>query len=185
MGTQQTWKAQVIRCRRKTVGIRVTDEGEVIVRAPLRTPAAEIQRILEEKRDWIEKTLAKVKNREQAPKLTGAEVEALAQQALKVLPPKVKAWAAKIGVTYGRITIRNQKTRWGSCSATGNLNFNCVLLLCPEEVTDYVIVHELCHRKELNHSSRFWAEVERVLPDYREKRRWLKTEGQAIIARLK
>ena len=176
---------RVIRCRRKSVGIRVTDGGEVIVRAPLRMPDAEIRRILESKRSWIEKTLEKVNSREQAPKLTAGEIEELADRAVKEIPPRVKARAEQIGVTYGRITVRNQKTRWGSCSAKGNLNFNCVLMLCPEAVLDYVIVHELCHRKELNHSPRFWAEVEKAMPDYRQQRKWLKTEGQALISRLR
>ena len=176
---------QVVRCRRKSVGIRITDDGQVLVRAPLRMSEKELGRILEGKRDWIEKTLARVRAREQAPKLTREETEELADRALQAIPPRVREWARKVGVTYGRITIRNQRTRWGSCSSAGNLNFNCLLMLCPEAVLDYVIVHELCHRKELNHSPRFWAEVERVLPDYRKTRKWLKTEGQAIIARVR
>jgi len=176
--------ARVERCRRKTVGIRVTDEGEVIVRAPQRVSMAEIRRILEGKRDWIEKALAKARAREAAPKLTEAEIRELAEQAKKKIPPLVVAWADVVGVSYGRITIRCQKTRWGSCSSKGNLNFNCLLMLCPECVLDYVIVHELCHRKEMNHSARFKAEVERVLPGYREQMRWLKKEGQAIISRI-
>ncbi len=179
------WNVQVIRCRRKTVGIRVTEDGNVVVRAAPRVSMAEIRRILEKKRAWIEKARARVLAREEIPKLAAAEVEALADRALEMIPPRVKAWAGKVGVSYGRITIRNQKTRWGSCTSKGNLNFNCLLLLCPEEVMDYVIVHELCHRKELNHSARFWAEVERVMPDYRERRRWLKKEGQAIINRIR
>ena len=178
------WNAQVVRCRRKTVGIRVTDDGEVIVRAPARTSAAEIRRILEEKRDWIEQALAKVRSREKAPKFTEAELKALAKQAREAIPPRVAERARQIGVTYGRITIRCQKTRWGSCSSKGNLNFNCLLMLCPDEVLDYGIVHELCHRKELNHSARFRAEVARILPDYRERMKWLKDEGQALIARV-
>ena len=90
-----------------------------------------------------------------------------------------------VGATVGKVTIRNQKTRWGSCSAKGNLNFNCLLMLCPEDVRDYVVVHELCHRKEMNHSARFWTEVERVLPDYRTRRKWLKEFGCEIIGRLR
>ena len=88
-----------------------------------------------------------------------------------------------MGVTYGRITIRNQKTRWGSCSSKGNLNFNCLLMLTPPEVIDYVVVHELCHRKEMNHSKAFWDEVAHVLPDYEKARLWLKTEGDMIMRR--
>ena len=184
MNTQSGPEIRVIRCRRKSVGIRVTDDGEVIVRAPLRMADRELRQILEGKKAWIEKTLAKVRAREAAPKFTREEIESLAQQALKEIPPRVRERARQIGVTYGRITIRNQRTRWGSCSSKGNLNFNCLLMRCPEDVLDYVIVHELCHRKELNHSPRFWAEVERVLPAYRASRKWLKNEGQDLITRL-
>ena len=85
-----------------------------------------------------------------------------------------------MGVSYGRISIRAAKTRWGSCSADGNLNFHWKLVLMPPEILDYVVVHELAHRREMNHSDRFWAQVERVLPDYRERRRWLKEHGREV-----
>ena len=101
--------------------------------------------------------------------------------ALKVIPERVEYFAKVIGVTYGKITIRNQKTRWGSCSSKGNLNFNCLLMLAPSEVLDYVVVHELCHRKQMNHSKAFWLEVEKVLPIYKEVRKWLKEEGSQMI----
>ena len=90
---------------------------------------------------------------------------------------KTAFWAARMKVSYGRITIRDQKTRWGSCSSRGNLNFNWRLLLMPERVMDYVIVHELAHRREMNHSAAFWQIVETYLPDYRERRQWLKENG--------
>jgi predicted metal-dependent hydrolase len=93
----------------------------------------------------------------------------------------VQYFAPLVGVDYRRITIRSQKTRWGSCSSSGNLNFNCLLLLAPPEVLDYVVVHELCHRKEMNHAPRFWAEVGRVLPDYKKRNKWLKENGSRLM----
>mgnify|MGYP002547163680 CR=1 FL=1 len=85
-----------------------------------------------------------------------------------------------MGVSYGRVSIRDQRTRWGSCSGKGNLNFNWKLSLVPDEILDYVVVHELAHRKEMNHSQRFWAEVERILPDYKARRKWLKEFGSQV-----
>ena len=146
----QAWEVKVIRCRRKTIGIRIDDAGRITVRAPLRTSEAEIRRVLESKRTWIEKTLEKVSARAQVPKLTEGELEDLVKLGRKVIPARTAEWARQVGVTYGRVTVKKQKTLWGSCSAKGNLNFNCLLLRCPEDVMDYVIVHELCHRKELN-----------------------------------
>ena len=85
---------------------------------------------------------------------------------------------------YGRIAVRCQKSKWGSCSAKGNLNFNCLLLLAPQEVLDYVVVHELCHLREMNHSARFWQYVAAVIPDHRERRRWLREHGAELMARV-
>lgn len=85
-----------------------------------------------------------------------------------------------MGVSYGRISIREQKTRWGSCSSQGNLNFNWRLIFAPENVLDYVVVHELAHRKEMNHSKAFYAIVESVLPDYRVSRKWLRDNGDRL-----
>ncbi len=179
---------KVIRSSRKTAAIQIASAGEVIVRVPLRMPEREIRRLLEEKRDWIEKHLEKAARREAEnsaqPALTAAEIRGLADRAVREIPPRVQMQAARIGVRFGRITIRNQKTRWGSCSSAGNLNFNCLLMLCPDEVIDYVIVHELCHRIELNHSPRFWQLVASILPDYRTPRKWLKDHGPGIMARM-
>ena len=115
-------------------------------------------------------------------KLTKIELTLLAKQAKQVFPEKVAYYAPKVGVRYGRITIRTQKTRWGSCSSKGNLNFNCLLMLASEEVQDYVVVHELCHLKEMNHSKRFWQEVERVMPNYKVHKKWLKEHGGKIMS---
>ena len=175
---------QVIRSSRKTLAIQITPEGEVLVRCPRRMKAETIRAFVESKTDWIEKHVRKQISVPKLPAFTDGEIEDLARQALTVLPERAAYYAPLVGVTYGRITIRNQRTRWGSCSSEGNLNFNCLLMLTPAEVQDYVVVHELCHRKEMNHSAAFWAEVERVLPDYRAKRQWLKDNGAALIGRL-
>lgn len=175
---------RLVRSSRKTVAIQITPGGEVILRCPNRFPKKEAEAFLESKRDWIKAHLEKIAQREARPGLSGEEIRNLARQAGEDLSRRVPRFASLVGVTYGRITIRSQRTRWGSCSAKGNLNFNCLLMLCPEEVRDYVVIHELCHRIELNHSSRFWAEVERIMPDYARHRRWLKENGAALIARL-
>ncbi len=175
----------VIRSRRRTLSIQIKAPGEVIVRAPKRAPEREIRRVLEEKKDWILKHLADVEEqaakREEAPKLSEAQIAELKKQAKIVIPERVAYYAPIVGVTYGRIAIRHQKTRWGSCSAEGNLNFNCLLMLMPPEVLDSVVVHELCHRKYMNHSARFYAEVRKAYPEYDKWNRWLKKNGRTFL----
>ena len=183
------YEITLIRSRRKSLAIEITPELQVVVRAPARMPVREINAFVKEKDDWIREHLQRMaekkRMREQhrEPALSEEELQELATQAMTLIPQKVRYYAQIIGVTYGRITIRNQRTRWGSCSGKGNLNFNCLLLLMPEEVLDYVVVHELCHRKEMNHSARFWEEVEKILPDYRQRRKWLKDNGGRIMDR--
>ena len=181
-------RVYVVRSRRKTVSAEIDRDLSVLVRAPLRLSEKDIKEFLRKNEDWIRKHRDRMRERleeaERIPKLTSEELRALADEAMADIPPRVKGFAEMMGVSYGRITIRNQKTRWGSCSAKGNLNFNCLLMLTPPEVMDYVVVHELCHRKEMNHSPRFWAEVERILPDYKVRRKWLKDHGNSLIARM-
>lgn len=180
--------AQIIRSNRKTISIQVDRDANVIVRAPYRISEREIRRFLAEKEAWIRKHQEKIRAQEKALEgikpLTREEIETLADQAMKVIPERVAYYAKKIGVTYGRITIRNQKTRWGSCSSKGNLNFNCLLMLTPPEVIDSVVVHELCHRKEMNHSAKFYEEIYRVCPEYDKWNRWLKENGPLILRRM-
>lgn len=179
-------KYELIRSNRKTIAIQVKGDGRLIVRAPLRMSNAEVERYVSSKAEWIQKHIDIASSRQSAHSepLTQEQLQRLADAALQDIPQRVSKYAAIIGVTVGRITIRHQKTRWGSCSVKGNLSFNCLLMLCPEDVRDYVVVHELCHRKEMNHSSCFWAEVTKVLPGYTKQRQWLKNNGGAIIRRL-
>lgn len=178
---------QIIRSGRKTLSLEIKPDASIVVRAPRRAGREEIERFIIAHEDWIrthlEMVQERIKHQPEVEKLSSDELRALAEQAGKIIPRKVSKYAAMMKVDYGRITIRNQHTRWGSCSSKGNLNFNCLLMLCPEAVLDYVVVHELCHRIEMNHSSRFWAQVENVLPDYKISRQWLKDHGHEIMCR--
>lgn len=182
---------EVIRSKRKTLAIEIRPDMRVVVRAPEKIPQNEIMKFVEEKQNWIKKHLVQmyfkaeeIKKQKKEPALTNADIEKLCQKALSVILDKVKYYAEIMGVTYGRITIRNQKTRWGSCSSKGNLNFNCLLMLMPDKVLDYVVVHELCHLKQMNHSKKFWKEVERYMPDYKNYKKWLNENGGALIERM-
>ena len=181
---RETITYSIIRSDRKTVSIQILPSGQVQVRCPKKATDSEVRRIVADKADWIRMQLSKLASKPAAPTLTAEQIRALAQQAKAHLPKRVAYFAEKIGVTYGRITIRNQTSRWGSCTSQGNLNFNCLLMLAPSEVLDYVVVHELCHRKEMNHSARFWAEVARIIPGYEASKKWLKDNGSALIARM-
>jgi len=195
----------VIRSRRRTLAIEIDRNGHITVRAPFNVANYKIREFMEEKEDWIERSLKKMEERrnrrfegdygeegnngpetitDELPPLTESELKSLAEQAKIKIPARVEHFAKIIGVTYGRITIRTQKTRWGSCSSKGNLNFNCLLLRAPDEVLDYVVVHELCHRLEMNHSKNFWVQVERVCPEYKKRRKWLKDHGDELMAGL-
>ena len=175
----------LIRSERKTVSVSVKGNGSVVVRAPKGASRERIEGFLLAHKEWIEKTREKVmrENAEVKP-LKKEELSALCEKAKKVIPEKVRRFAGLLGVTYGRITIRTQKTRWGSCSANGNLSFNALLMLMPDEVTDSVVVHELCHRREMNHSAAFYELLTAAYPGYYECRAYLKKHGSAIIKRL-
>ena len=182
---------RIIRSARKTIAIEIRPDLSVLVRAPQRASQAQIRRFVQEKEAWIldhlEKMKVRMQKEQEAPPpelLSMEQIKALADAALKDIPQRVRRYLPVVGVTCGRVTIRNQRSRWGSCSAKGNLNFNCLLMLAPEYVRDYVVVHELCHRLEMNHSDRFWAEVARVMPDYREAKDWLKKNGTALMRRM-
>lgn len=174
----------VVRSRRKSVAIRIRPDGAVEVRCPLFASEERLREIVCRKADRIEKKLLEIKSAPPVVPFTEDELRALTHQARESLPPLIAYYAARVGVSCGRVTIRHQKSRWGSCSAKGNLNFNCLLMLTPPEVIDYVIVHELCHLKQMNHSFKFWAKVESVIPNYREAQKWLKENGESLIRRL-
>ena len=181
-------KFYIKRSRRKTLSIQIEPDLSVLIKAPFYASDRDIAKFLEDSKDWIKKHREIVKKRvretEDIPKLSMEEIRSLAEEAMNDIPERVRRFAPIVGVSYGRITIRNQKSRWGSCSSKGNLNFNCLLMLAPEKERDYVVVHELCHRKEMNHSKRFWEEVAKVLPDYKESIRWFDRNGEKLMRRM-
>ena len=174
----------VIRSNRKSICIEISPDLQIKVRAPQKMLDSQIRAFVASKDKWITDHLAIMQERLESQAadtyrkpLSGSELAVLAQKASIVIPERVKHFAPIIGVTYGRITIRHQKTRWGSCSSSGNLNFNCMLMTTTPELIDYVVVHELCHRRQMNHSPRFWARVGSVMPDYEIWKKWLKAHG--------
>lgn len=176
----------LVRSSRKTLAVQIRADGTVIARAPLRMPKDRILCFLSEKASWIRMQQGRMQEREKMRQqarihLDAAQEKELRERAKSVLAQRTAYFARQIGVTYGRITVRDQKTRWGSCSQTGNLNFNFRLILAPLEVLDYVVVHELCHRRQMNHSAQFWQEVAQVLPDYRKRKAWLTENGWRLI----
>lgn len=173
-----TFSYNLVRAKRKTMSLRLEEDGTLTVRAPLRMPVQEADAFVEAHRDWIFRRMEMQRARQYAKRTyTEQEREAGKKLARTIISQKCKIFAGEMGVTYGTISIREQKTRWGSCSSKGNLNFNWKLVLMPEDILDYVVVHELAHRVEMNHSPAFWTIVERVLPDYKERRKWLKANG--------
>jgi len=200
--------------RRRSISVSVLSDNRVLVKAPYGTMERTVQEFLLTKKQWITKQIQRQNTQERAAQkmglLSGEEIRKIKRQAKKIIPERVAYWAEKIGVTYGRISIRLQSTRWGSCSANGNLSFNCLLVLMPGvqswtpgkqtgqgqraqasldrlyglEILDSVVVHELCHRKLMNHSKEFYKEIDRVFPDYERCDKWLKENGGIYMKRV-
>ncbi|MCR4960845.1 MAG: M48 family metallopeptidase [Lachnospiraceae bacterium] len=179
---------ELIRSARRTLSVEVKPDGRIVVRAPLTLSKRRIDRFLLEREEWIEDAQRKYEKRNEAllkiDKLSEKEIRDLKNEARRELTALCEEYADIMGLDYNRVSIRTQRTRWGSCSRDRNLNFNALLMLAPEGARRYVVVHELCHLWEMNHSKRFWDKVSKYCPDWRYERRWLKKNGDALIARL-
>ena len=184
---------EVVRSKRRSYGIVVDEEGCVTIRIPLRGSMMTARKLAWDKQEWIYEKVLLQRQRKQQREALQAETEEkytpeqraglekrYRQAAREYIPKRADYFAQRIGVSYERIRIAEQKTRWGSCSSRGTLSFNWKLMLAPPKVLDYVVVHELCHRKEMNHSPRFWKLVEEIIPDYKEYRKWLKENGNTL-----
>lgn len=178
-------KLLIVKQHRKSISIKIRNSSLIEVHAPFGIEDKDIDAFVEKHGDWINAKLAEMKEAESALNsidvASKAEFDEKIELAKKIIPEKCAYYADMIGVDYGRITLKAQKTLFGSCSAAGNLNFNIALMFAPEKVLDYVIIHELCHLKEMNHSVDFWHEVEKVMKDYKVERQWLNDNGAMIM----
>lgn len=190
---------ELIRMNRKSLAIHISEDGKVMVKAPVGMKARVISDFICSKQEWIEERVKKAhadsSNRivicegatvpfRNKPFLVDDAVKTrrwMIEEARSEFEKKAGYYSQIIGVSYNRIAVREQKTRWGSCSSGRNLNFNWKLIMMPEKVLDYVVIHELSHLKEMNHSKRFWNIVAQVCPEYMECRRWLKDYGGRFL----
>lgn len=170
---------QVIRSNRKTLALEIRDDLLVRARIPARTTDGQLKKFVEKNEAWICRKHREIRERaaRRAPADRPLPTKGELQEIKEEIAGRVRHYETVMGLTCGRIAIRDQKTRWGSCSSKGNLNFNYRLAYMPQEILDYVVVHELAHLRHMDHSREFWACVERYLPDYRERRKWLKEHG--------
>ncbi len=214
------------RRRRKTLSLRIEEDGRVVLSVPYRTPKGEVQRFLREKEAWI---LQKVSEREERirenrkafvpgerflflgesypleirntdcrePPLTFSSgkfilgqgyadrardlfIEWYKREAKEIIVKRVNSYSQKLFLFPKSIRITSARSRWGSCSRGNRLSFSWRVILAPLAIVDYILIHELAHIKEKNHSRPFWRYVESILPDYRERRIWLKENGHRL-----
>ncbi len=159
----------------KSIRIAVHQDGSVIVTKPKRVSNLQVKFVVARRAEWIKQKIAEISTR---PKRLLAHYSAKdfkenKQQAYVVAHNKILEFNQFYKFAIGKVFIRNQKTRWGSCSGKKNLNFNYKIVFLPEELQDYLVVHELCHLKEMNHSPGFWALVEQQISDYKIRRKEL------------
>ena len=175
---------ELIRSDRKTLGLQVKD-GRIIVRAPHRASVQQIERFVREHEAWIENALSRQAAKKAAhPEPTATERTEYIRLAKEMLPRRTAFWSERMGLTPTQIRITSAQRRFGSCSSEGHICYSWRLMQYPPEAIDYVVVHELCHRLHMDHSREFWKEVGRVLPDYKERRKWLKENGRFYVESL-
>ncbi len=165
--------------RTRTVRITIRRTGEVVVSAPVGVPQIFITAYVARMQKWIASKVALIEKRLPRDKVSAVpsgrrDFMLHKEEALRILSERTKELNQSYQFSYTKIVVRNQKTRWGSCSRHGVINFNYRLASMPDEVRDYVIVHELCHLKQFNHSKNFWDLVRQTVPDYKEIKKKLK-----------
>lgn len=224
------YKYTVVRSKRKTFAISVGPDKGIVVKIPLHFPAADVEKLVMEKAEWITEkynqmeeqqkdkpvhhfesgevfpyrgtgfvlnliinrdrkrimvkkqagTLLVVSPTSESAVIKDAIEKWYRERAREVITDKVTYFQRFIGKSVGEIRIKEQKSRWGSCSSQGNLNFNWKIVMAPDEIIDYLVVHELCHRLHMNHSKEFWDSVGVIIPDYKKREKWLKENGNLL-----
>lgn len=164
---------ELLRSKRKTLALEVTRDGRLLVRAPMRLSREKIDTFVTAHEEWIARHLARIAAQPPLPAETPEEIEALKARARAILPGKVTEWSEKMGVHPTGIRITTAQKRYGSCNSRGSLCFSCYLMRCPEAAVDLVVVHELCHLREMNHGQAFYALLEMYLPDWKERKKLL------------
>lgn len=166
--------------RAKHLRITITRTGEVIVTVPYRLSVIRAEKFILEKKVWIEEKVSLMKKHTAenphniSPKGTAKELREYKEKALELVLNRLQHFNAYYGLTWNNVAIKNTSSRWGSCSKRANLNFNYKIVLLPPELADYLVVHELCHLQEFNHSKKFWDLVKNTIPDYKILRKELK-----------
>ena len=162
--------------RAKRMRIAVYCDGSIVVTAPYGLGDSFVERFVREKAEWALKKVEAFKHFKKSDVLVfdKKHYEKHKKEALSVILDRVEFFNEQLKLSYNKVNVRNQKTKWGSCSKSGNLNFNYKILFLSEKIKDYIIVHELCHLKEFNHSKKFWSLVAGVTPDYREIKKELR-----------
>jgi predicted metal-dependent hydrolase len=178
-------KVEIQYMPRRTLSLLVTHEGRVLVKAPKRTPEKYVLDFVNSKSSWIQKKLAQVSNSQKS--VEGLELENLDILKQKKLAKllfieKIEYWSSKMFLKYRGLRLSSARTRWGSCTHQNIISINWRLSLLPTELLDYVIIHELAHIKEKNHSSDFWNIVSKYCSDYKATRKQLKSFGSILQA---
>ena len=174
---------EVIRSNRKTASIGVQTDRTIIIRVPQRSTDKQVKELFCNHENYVKKLISKLPEQSALP-YSPEEIEHFKQLASQEIPPLVQLYAQMLGVTYGKITIRCQRSKYGSCSSNGNLSFNCLLSDMPPQIMQFVVAHEVCHRLEMNHSKRFYALLQSIYPSYQESNTWLKKNGLFYISRI-
>jgi predicted metal-dependent hydrolase len=172
------FRIHFVRMRRaRRYVMRVRPDGDLRVTIPRGGSKAEALRFAERHMAWAERQRARMLETRR-PAAVDSELRA---KAMEELPPQLLALAGRHGLIVNRVTIRNQRSRWGSCSSRGHITLNFRLMLMPPEVREYILIHELMHLKQANHSIRYWRLVEAACPGFRDAERWLKTHGASLF----